>query len=235
VIPLKDDNPRIMFPFVTVLLILVNIGVFIYQSGLGQNINKFVYSFGAVPYAFTHHGLLDGQGLYTANLPPVITIFSSMFLHGGLLHLAGNMLYLWIFGDNVEGIMGHLRFLIFYIICGVVAALSHIILNPESTVPIIGASGAISGILGAYAVKFPAARVHVLFIIIIFIKIIAIPAVIVLGIWFVIQILSSMAAGQTQAGVAWFAHIGGFLSGIFFVFIFQKKELLLRAKRKIWL
>ena len=199
--PYKDDNPRVLFPYVTYTLIAANIIIFI-----GLNILSFqktIYNpiiiFGFIPNSFN-----------------LLTIFSSMFIHGGISHIFGNMLFLYIFGDNVESILGHTKFFIFYLICGFGAALTQYAVNPHSTIPMVGASGAIAGILGAYMIRFPKAKVHVLAVIIIFITTFVIPAQIVLGLWFLIQLsngLSSLGI-DTTGGVAWFAHIGGFIAGV---------------------
>ncbi len=144
-----------------------------------------------------------------------LSLFSSMFLHGGFLHLAGNMLYLWIFGDNVEDQLGHVKFFIFYILCGLAASLLHIITAPNSKVPMVGASGAIAGVLGAYMIRFPRARILTLIFLGFFIRIVAVPALFVLGFWFILQLLYAFPSiGSTSGGVAWFAHVGGFLAGI---------------------
>ena len=199
--PYKDDNPRVLFPYVTYTLIAANIIIFI-----GLNILSFqktIYNpiivFGFIPNSFN-----------------LLTIFSSMFIHGGISHIFGNMLFLYIFGDNVESILGHTKFFIFYLICGFGAALAQYAVNPDSAIPMVGASGAIAGILGAYMIRFPKAKVHVLAVIIIFITTFIIPAQIVLGLWFFIQLsngLSSLGI-DTTGGVAWFAHIGGFIAGV---------------------
>tara|TARA_B100000287_G_scaffold108326_1_gene100582 strand:- start:320 stop:970 length:651 start_codon:yes stop_codon:yes gene_type:complete len=199
--PYKDDNPRVLFPYVTYTLIAANIIIFI-----GLNILSFqktIYNpiivFGFIPNSFN-----------------LLTIFSSMFIHGGISHIFGNMLFLYIFGDNVESILGHTKFFIFYLICGFGAALAQYAVNPDSAIPMVGASGAIAGILGAYMIRFPKAKVHVLVVIIIFITTFIIPAQIVLGLWFFIQLsngLSSLGI-DTTGGVAWFAHIGGFIAGV---------------------
>jgi membrane associated rhomboid family serine protease len=226
-IPIKDDNPRIAFPFITILFILVNTIVFLYQILYVAEPQAFVYRFGTIPWEITHFTELNRlPPEFRSEIPNVLTLFSSMFIHGGILHLAGNMLYLWIFGDNVEGIMGHGRFFFFYLCCGLAASASHVLIAPNSTVPMVGASGAISGILGAYFVRFPRAKVHVVFILIFFIRVIRIPAFFVLGFWFVVQLLSGLIymGPEGNAGVAWFAHIGGFAAGIILVFFFEKKE-----------
>ncbi len=201
--PYKDDNPRVLFPFVTYFIIGINIIVFLiqfYLSGINfQSNHQLIYRFGFIPNEFK-----------------IFNIFSSMFMHGGLLHLIGNMWFLYIFGDNVESILGHIRFFYFYIFCGIGAALTQFLINPSSLIPMIGASGAVAGVLGAYMIKFPKARVHVFVFIFIFITTFVIPAQIVLGLWFLIQLsggLSSLGI-DTTGGIAWFAHIGGFIFGI---------------------
>jgi membrane associated rhomboid family serine protease len=226
-IPIKDDNPSRMFPLVTILLIVANVVVFIYQWILGGAAQAFVVRFGAIPWEITHFEELSNHGAeLQTGLPNAVTLFSSMFIHGGFLHLLGNMLYLWIFGDNVEGLMGHVRFLFFYLICGLAAALTHIALQPNSTVPMVGASGAISGVLGAYLLRFPQARVHVLIFLFWFIRVIKVPALVVLGLWFLMQVISGLSSQGVSGGggVAWFAHIGGFIAGIVLVLLFAKRR-----------
>jgi membrane associated rhomboid family serine protease len=217
-IPLKDDNPTLTFPVVTLGLILANGWVFYHQISLDVvESQKFVFQWGAIPYQ-----IMTGETLYGPSPVPVyFTPISSMFLHGGFLHIFGNMLYLWIFGNNIEDTLGHLRFLFFYLVCGLCAALTQVLSNPNSTVPMIGASGAVAGILGAYLLLFPGARVLTLFFIIIFIKLIRLPAVIVLGFWFFLQLLGVM--GGSISNVAFFAHIGGFIAGLLLVMVFQPR------------
>jgi membrane associated rhomboid family serine protease len=217
-IPLKDDNPTLTFPVVTLGLILANGWVFYHQISLDVvESQKFVFQWGAIPYQ-----IMTRQTLYGPSPVPVyFTPISSMFLHGGLLHIFGNMLYLWIFGNNIEDTLGHLRFLFFYLVCGLGAALTQVLSNPTSTVPMIGASGAVAGILGAYLLLFPGARVLTLFFIIIFIKLIRLPALIVLGFWFFLQLLGVM--GGAISNVAFFAHIGGFIAGLLLVKVFQPR------------
>ena len=174
---------------------------------------------------------------FQTRMPNIFTLFTSMFLHGGFLHIFGNMLYLWIFGDNVEAIMGSVRFLLFYLLCGLIAALSYIIIDPNSTVPMIGASGAISGVLGAYFLRFPRARVHVLFIFFFIFRVIRVSALFVLGFWFLFQLLNGlgqMKLHSTGGGVAWFAHIGGFIAGMILVYFFEKKHKTRIYGRKGW-
>jgi membrane associated rhomboid family serine protease len=214
-IPLKDDNPRLMTPFVNYGLVICNIAIFIYQLSLPEpEAEMFVHAYGAVPADIT-------QGM---NLPSLLT---AMFLHGGFAHIIGNMLYLWIFGDNVEGLMGHGRFLGFYLLCGLAATISHIAIEPNSTLPMIGASGAISGVLGAYLIKFPRARVLILVPIFICLTTFRIPALFVLGFWFLTQLtngLGFLGADMRGGGVAWFAHIGGFVAGVLLIKLFERRQ-----------
>jgi len=217
-IPLKDDNPSRSTPFITLLLVATNLAVFAYEVTLPPaGLQGLILDLGAVPSAFGFHRL-------SHSLPagiPWLTLITSMFLHGGFLHIGGNMLYLWIFGDNVEDALGHLRFLVFYLLCGIAAGLFQIAAMPSSPVPLVGASGAIAGILGAYALLYPFARIRTLVIFIFFVRIVPIPALIVLGIWFLMQILSVPASGRS--GVAFFAHIGGFLIGMLLTGLFVRR------------
>jgi membrane associated rhomboid family serine protease len=227
-IPLKDDVPSSGFPFVTIGLIVLNVLVFLYQASIGMGSERaaeaFIMEFGAVPCRVTCACAVPGD------FPsPIATIFTSMFMHGGLFHVAGNMLYLWIFGDNVEDTLGHGRFLLFYLLSGVAAALAQIAVHPDSRIPMVGASGAVSGVLGAYLLLFPYARVLVLLIFGFFFRIVRWPASIVLGLWIVVQFLNglitvSVAAGGAAGGTAWFAHIGGFLAGIVLLFLMRPRR-----------
>jgi membrane associated rhomboid family serine protease len=227
-IPLKDDVPSSGFPFVTIGLIVLNVLVFLYQASIGMGSERaaeaFILEFGAVPCRVT------GACAVPGDFPsPIATIFTAMFMHGGLFHVAGNMLYLWIFGDNVEDTLGHGRFLLFYLLSGVAAALAQIAVHPDSRIPMVGASGAVSGVLGAYLLLFPYARVLVLLIFGFFFRIVRWPAIIVLGFWIVVQFLNglitvSVAAGGAAGGTAWFAHIGGFLAGIVLLFLMRPRR-----------
>lgn len=211
-IPLRDENPTLRFPFVTVLLVAVNIVVFGLGAFSPQGVQQSVLRFGAVPYEVTHFlSLAPGAGV-----PPLLTLLTSLFIHGSLLHVLGNMLYLWIFGNNIEDTLGPFRFILFYIACGLAAGLTQIAATPGSKLPMVGASGAIAGVLGAYWVLFPRARVETL----IFVFIVPVPAGIVLGLWFVAQLLNVGLGG----GVAWFAHIGGFLAGIGLILVAVRKR-----------
>ena len=208
--PYKDDNPRVLFPFVTFGIITLNVLVFLGQfwiSGNNPGIGKsLVYMYGFVPSEFNP-----------------LTIFTSMFMHGGFAHIIGNMWFLYIFGDNVESILGHVKYFMFYLACGIGAALAQFFVEPASQVPMIGASGAVAGVLGAYMIRFPKARVHVLAVIIIFISTFVVPAQIVLGLWFLMQLSGGLGSlgVDTTGGVAWFAHIGGFIIGVTSLKYFQ--------------
>ncbi len=210
-IPLKDLNPRVRAPVITVLLIVANVATFLYSIMLPAHAGQaLVYEMAMVPARIPH--VLSGHVTFAQAFLPFLT---SMFFHGGLLHLLGNMLFLWIFGDNVEDYLGHFEYLLFYLICGVGAGLAHTLTNLNSTLPAVGASGAISGVMGAYLVLYPRSRVLTL----IFIFLVPVPAVIVLGWWFILQFLAGIQSlgMRTSGGVAWWAHIGGFLLGMFFV------------------
>ncbi|HKQ98219.1 MAG TPA: rhomboid family intramembrane serine protease [Candidatus Polarisedimenticolia bacterium] len=218
-LPLKDDLPTRIAPWVTVMLIAANVGVFIRLLLLPVPLREqTVLELALVPHDLTHPGaggaVLVGHG--------ILTLFTSMFVHGGWMHLLGNMLYLWIFGNNVEDLMGHGRFLGFYLIAGLAGAGLQIAVGPETRVPMIGASGAIAGVLGAYLVLFPTARVSTLIVFVFFVRIVEVPALIVLGVWLLIQLLNAGAMGP--GGVAWFAHLGGFLAGLILVAIFRRRR-----------
>jgi len=220
-IPLKDENPKKNLPFINFIFILANIAVFIYQPSSDQLLKAFYNTYGLIPNNIINFSPADFPNF----LATIQSLFTSLFVHGGFLHLAGNMLFLWVFGDNIEYAIGHINYFFFYILCGIAAAFTQVFIEPSSLIPLIGASGAISGILGAYIIKFPKNQVTTLFIIIIFIKIIKIRAIYLLGIWFLFQLLQGyFSLGQeSMGGVAWFAHIGGFVSGIILVNIFKKR------------
>jgi membrane associated rhomboid family serine protease len=219
--PLKDDNPLLRTPVVTIALIAVNCLVFLYQITLSsQGQQLFFLRYGLIPIEITHMADMTPQ----APFPVLLSPFSSMFVHGDLLHLGGNMLYLWIFGNNVEDYLGRFKFLGFYFLSGLAAVALFAALSPNSQVPLIGASGAIAGILGAYMVLFPRARVLTLIWIIFIIRLIWLPAVFLLGYWFVIQlIMGASTIGESNGGgVAWFAHIGGFGFGWLVIRLFRR-------------
>jgi len=221
VIPLHDDNPTEIIPLFTILFIVICVLVFFWQISLGGQGNQAaVYSLGVIPAVLLNKVNLPPE---LALIPAELTVFTSMFMHGGFMHLAGNMLYLWIFGNNVEDVMGHVRFVIFYLLCGIAAVFGQVLQNPASEIPMIGASGAISGVLGAYLLLYPHARVLVLIPLGFYAHMVRLPAGLVLGIWFAIQIFSSLAADPNSAGVAWFAHIGGFIAGVALIPLFKRR------------
>ncbi|HKZ56617.1 MAG TPA: rhomboid family intramembrane serine protease [Thermodesulfovibrionales bacterium] len=208
-IPYKDDNPTHRLPYVTIGIIISNILIFLLEIISPPGMEKTVYAYGAVPqYILTFEKFQP--------IHPALTVFTAMFMHGGLFHLGGNMLYLWIFGNNIEDKLGHLRFIIFYIFCGITAAYSHALIDPHSLTPMIGASGAISGILGAYLLLFPRAGVYTLIFLGFFVQVVKIPALIVIGFWAIVQFINGLVSTGLvkQGGVAWFAHIGGFITGL---------------------
>lgn len=209
-IPLKDENPRGTVPFLTIALIVVNIIAFYFE--IQQGFRPVIERYGAIPLH-----IVQGRNLET--------LFTSMFLHGGFMHLGGNMLYLWIFGDNIENYLGHGKFIFFYFACGLAAVFAHILLGGVSETPMVGASGAISGVLGAYLIKYPKARVLVLIPIFYFITLRAIPAVFVLGLWFAMQLFSGLSTlGYQGGGVAFWAHVGGFVVGAGLIFLLPGRK-----------
>jgi len=212
-IPLRDSVPARSWPVVTWVLIGVNVWVFLYELLLGPGLEAFVRTWGFVPARYFLVAEIDPSDWASRYLP----LLTSMFLHGGWAHLLGNMVYLWIFGDNVEDRLGHVRYLAFYLVTGAGAGLAHAYLHPDSVIPTVGASGAISGVLGGYLVMFPYARVLTLVPIFFFFDVVQLPAVIYLGFWFLMQLVSGtlalVAAGEA-GGVAWWAHAGGFLVGM---------------------
>lgn len=220
-IPLHDDNPTELFPFVTIFLIVSCAAVFLFQVSLDVPVQRaIIAAFGVTPSALFGLKALPPE---LAVLPPAATVFTSMFLHGGWMHMMGNMLYLWIFGNNVEDAMGHGRFIVFYLLCGIIAALAQSLANPGSEVPMIGASGAIAGVLGAYLLLHPRARVLVLLPIGFIAFVPRLPAVLVLGFWFFIQIVNNLVTNPEGGGVAWGAHIGGFIAGLVMIPLFKRK------------
>jgi len=243
--PLRDDNPTLLTPIVTVGLIIVNVLVWIYYQGGGLNpdlLGQSICQFGAIPAEVT--GQTGGyQGVQLAeNLAPCEfggltwgALLTSMFLHGSWLHLIGNMWFLWLFGNNIEDSMGHLRFLVFYLLTGLAGAGVHVFTAPGSFIPTVGASGAISGVMGGYLLLYPRIRIQTLFVLFIFIRIIAIPAWLVLGEWFALQLLSGWSKPTEGGGVAFWAHIGGFVAGLLLVKIFENPVLVEARRRHIQL
>jgi len=221
VIPYKDLAPARRFPFVTLLLIASCVASFVYQSLLKEPVaTQFIYRYAVIPLEFRlGHNIELSPGQ-----PPLASILTAMFLHGGWLHLIGNMLYLWIFGDNVEDRMGPFRFLIFYLLCGILATFAQIYSDFRSDIPALGASGAIAGVLAAYLRLYPRAQVAVLVPVFYFLRSVMLPAWLVLGFWFLIQILESYLPGPASGGgVAYFAHIGGFIAGLLLMPLFVRK------------
>lgn len=219
--PLHDDNPTETIPYVTIALIAICTLVFFWQLSLGSYAQQAVVSLGFIPAT-----LFDGKTLPTnlEIIPAWMTIFTSMFMHGGWMHIIGNMLYLWIFGNNVEDSMGHARFIGFYVLCGIIAVVAHSLPDPASTTPLIGASGALAGVLGAYLLLYPHAKVLVAIPFGFFIHTMRLPAGLVLGFWFILQIFNSASAGDQAGGVAWGAHIGGFIAGMALIPFFKYKK-----------
>lgn len=221
-IPIHDDNPTDKPTYVTWALIAICVLVFIVQYTAAPAITRQItYSFGLIPAVLNNFASLPAE---VHRVSAEATLLTSMFLHGGFMHLAGNMLYLWIFGNNIEDCMGHLKFVLFYLLCGAAAAYAQVLFNPDSTIPMVGASGAISGVLGAYLLVYPKAHVLVLIPLGFIIQTIRLPAVAVLSIWFAIQIFSSLNADPDKPGVAWYAHIGGFVAGCVLIPLFKSRH-----------
>ena len=220
-IPLKDDNPSSIRPLITFAVLGLCAGAFLWQLSLGTGGQAAIYAFGVIPAS-----LLQGAELAPelALIPPQLTVVTSMFLHGGWAHFMGNMLYLWVFGDNVEDSMGHVRFVIFYLVCGTAAALAQAIPDPDSTIPMIGASGAISGVLGAYLMLYPHARILVAIPLGFVFTTIKLRAGWVLGLWFGMQLVSELLTQPGSAGVAFRAHLGGFVAGALLIPIVKYRK-----------
>jgi len=220
-IPLRDVIPSRTFPAVVVTIIALNAFAFVFEQTLSEReLAVFVRVYGVVPLNFS-----------------LSAVFTSMFLHGGWMHFLGNMLFLWIFGDNVEDRMGHGRFIVFYLVCGAVAAIAHVMSEPSSPIPTIGASGAVAGVMGAYFVLYPRSRILALLPLFIFWQIIEVPAVLFLGLWFVLQLFSGVGTmlmatqGAPAGGIAFWAHVAGFLAGVILVYAFRRPE---RARVEWW-
>jgi len=206
--PIRDNLPTRRLAWVTIILITINVLAFVAELlwMAEGTLDQAIYTMGVVPYEVTH----------TFSLSVAVSFLTSMFLHGGFMHIAGNMLYLWIFGNNVEDVVGRLRFLLFYLFCGFAASGAQVLMQPDVRVPTIGASGAIAGVLGAYLLMFPRARIDTVLLLWRFIRIVQLPAIVVLGFWFVLQLANGLLSFGLSAsgGVAWFAHIGGFVAGM---------------------
>ena len=231
--PYRDDNPSLSTPVITVLLIGVNVAVWILVQGMGQDpsLARSVCELGLIPAEFlgrvlpgTTVALSPGETCVLGVEHHWYTPLTSMFLHGGWFHLLGNMWFLWLFGNNVEDSMGRLRYLVFYLLCGVAAAATQTAVSPSSIVPMVGASGAISGVMGAYVILYPRVRVHMIVVLFVFITRIAVPAYLMLGYWFLLQLFGGSMA-QGEGGVAFWAHVGGFLAGAVLIPIFKNERL----------
>jgi membrane associated rhomboid family serine protease len=214
-IPIRDTIRSKNYPVVNITIIILNVLLFIIELSQGEGLNRFIYTYGLVPARYS----ITSISSYFTPGQQLLSFISFMFLHGGLLHLLGNMWSLYIFGDNVEDRLGHLRYLLFYLLCGFASGISHLLINWNSQIPTIGASGAIAGVMGAYMILYPKSRILTLIPIFFFFQFIEIPAVFFLGIWFIFQFLSAAGTGG-QGGIAWWAHIGGFIFGIIFLRLF---------------
>ena len=230
--PLRDENPTELTPFVTVTLIAANVAIWllVQGAGVGERFLESLCIYGAIPAEIT--GAVRPGELVQLGPDAACTIgglaggalVSSMFLHGGWMHLIGNMWFLWVFGNNIEDSMGHVRFVVFYLLTGLLASGAHVLSALGSGVPTVGASGAISGIMGAYVVLYPRVRVHTLVVFVYFIRIITLPAVAMLGLWFAYQLLQGAMVGSAGAGVAFWAHIGGFVAGVALIKLFERRR-----------
>jgi membrane associated rhomboid family serine protease len=220
--PIHDDNPVSIIPVVTYAVIAACVGVFIWQITRSPDQQQIIiYALGAIPAVLLSGMELGGD---IAMVPDKATVFTSMFLHGGWMHLIGNMLFLWVFGNNIEAAMGHVKYAAFYLLCGIAAFFAQALPDTASQIPMIGASGAISGVLGAYLLLYPRARVLIVIPIFFILKTMRLPAMLVLGIWFVMQLVSSVLNAGQEGGVAFGAHIGGFVAGMVLVGLFKKSS-----------
>jgi rhomboid family protein len=240
-IPIRDENPTLRPPVATYVLIGMNVVVWAVVQGFGNHelLTQSLCLYGLIPGdllstvpAGTRIDLGGGWVCQIDGSGNASSLLSSMFMHGGWFHIIGNMLFLWVFGDNVEDVMGPGRFFAFYVLCGLAAAAAQIATNPASTVPMVGASGAIGGVMGAYAIMFPRARVHLLIILVVYVTTISVPAILMLGYWFVLQLLSGVGSlGSSGGGVAFWAHIGGFVAGVVLIMLFRRRDLIAARQR----
>ena len=240
--PLRDENPTELTPIITVLVLMANVAAWLLLKGAGseQALVQSVCAFGVIPAEVTgrlggYSGVDLGGGMTCAfGGLGWEALFTSMFMHGGWLHLIGNMWFLWIFGNNIEDSMGHLRFVVFYLLCGLGASGAQVVAAPGSPVPMVGASGAISGVMGAYLLLYPKVRIHTLFFFFVFIRVLAIPAWFVLGEWFVIQLLGGFGTpAEGGGGVAFWAHVGGFVAGLALIIPFRRPQLVNAKKAHV--
>ena len=242
--PIRDDNPQITTPIATIALIALNALAWFALQGLGTDpeLAKSICRFGLIPGELLGNAPIGTRIALSETLTCTLggsstwhTVVSSMFLHGSWFHLIGNMWFLWIFGNNVEDTMGHLRFVVFYLLSGIAAAGTQVMVDPSSTIPMVGASGAIGGVMGAYILLFPRVNVHLLIILGFYVTTVAVPAVFMLGYWFVLQLVSGVGSlGSAGGGVAFWAHAGGFIAGALLVLLFRKKHLLARHPHHGW-
>lgn len=237
--PYRDDNPTLKTPIVTLILIGVNVVMWVVVQGMGAEplLSRSVCELGLIPGEFL--GLLPAGATVPMGPQTVcvlgdeqtwFTPVTSMFLHGGWFHLIGNMWFLWVFGNNVEDSMGHLRFLAFYVLCGLVAAAAQTFMSPASPIPMVGASGAISGVMGAYIVLYPKVRIHMLVVLVIFVTRIVVPAYLMLAYWFLLQLLGGGLTSGSEGGVAFWAHAGGFVAGALLIYVFRDPELVAKHR-----
>ena len=236
-LPIRDDNPHFLFPFATLGLIGLNVYSWIALQGLGADaaLEVSVCGRGLIPAELLEQPVrAASEGICPIGSSQWLDVFTSMFLHGGWGHLLGNMWFLWIFGNNVEDSMGHVRFVLFYLLCGSAAAALQVSADPGSTVPMVGASGAIGGVMGAYVVLYPRVNVHMLVIFGFYITTVAVPAIFMLGYWFVVQLLGGWFSSVEGGGVAFWAHVGGFAAGAVLVFLFRDPRLLAQHPNRGW-
>lgn len=241
-IPIRDDNPTLRAPIVTIVIIFLNVIAWILIQGAGnaETMANSVCVLGVIPGEIT--GLAVGKSVALGEevrcvineKPAWYTLVTAMFMHGGWFHLIGNMWFLWIFGNNVEDSMGRFRFIVFYLLTGIAAAATHIYLSPDSAIPMVGASGAIGGVMGAYVILYPRVPVHLLIIFGFYITTIAVPAFLMLGYWFLMQLLGGLPQfGGAEAGVAFWAHVGGFVAGVVLIFLFKNQKLVDAHRRMV--
>src|SRR5574341_337201 len=222
-IPIRDRNPSGTFPLVTLSIIIINVLIFLFELSLDHKLDSFIFQYGVITLKVIYSSDIIASTFVNTYFP----FFSYMFLHGGFIHLIGNMWYLWIFGDNIEDTLGRFKFILFYLLCGIGSAIVHVYFNSRSEIPCIGASGAIAGVLGAYMVTFPRARILVIIPLFILWETMELPAIVVLGFWFLIQFFTgtaSISSIKGGGGIAWWAHVGGFVLGIILIKIFPKSR-----------
>ncbi len=237
-IPVRDENPQLRIPFVTYCLIALNILCWLLLQGFGTEpaLSNSVCGFGVIPADLTGSGVATGAGMCVVDgQPDWLTAMTSMFMHGSWMHLIGNMWFLWIFGNNVEDAMGPIRFIFFYVITGLAAVAAQVIADTNSVIPMVGASGAIGGVMGAYIVLYPRVHVHMLLFLVVYMRTFAIPAIATLGYWILVQVIGGLSSiGSDEGGVAFWAHIGGFVAGALLIFIFRNEQLLERHPYRGW-